>query len=1258
MKIRVSCRAVCALILGWVFLINGAASLYGADVVSGVVQGDEGIPAAFKPIAKAVLDLEDFTDQKVVDDKKRALGHRIEMHLFFTPARDDGYELESDVVQQPYAAVEALYTAIKNSEHVGSANNKPYIEKLIAQLKGIAGAIPELNRFEHRGVIPYLNSAVKEKFPSELKGQIANLPSAYLPKINTVYPMVRTFFSKDENKGEVASFCNALLTEVSKPIADASEEAEINQRIQAFYFAIAAGYDKEGLISQLFEELTTGMKKAATKITVNDINSNARELMLRGITSLLLGQELLEAPEVIARYFDAISSIASVRRRLSAGVGDGFYMFLQQLYNTLQLHVLGLRIKTVIIPALEEELTANPKKRKDAQAQQEKLKDEQDERRLNAMNPQLRAAAMTQLLTDLIAAKKAEIASLDVSRAAALEREMQVISNEFATDIASLNLVADAQQFFVKFTAAKKAINALFDTVMGELRSAKRTAAMGEFAKEKTESTMARFRAGGVEALSVEELRSLPLDVKADIPGDESSLTPDKWAIIKAARDLKVSRVTKQEGLENITAKLIARNAKTLELLQAGKAITNKFSPSFDDLELLDKKILATFKAQVLFPDQNDRRRNPILAAKKEWRALKIQKDEEADLPLVGSTPIKVVTRPVVTKRDVPPVTQASGRDVKPSSVVPQTSQDVVLQKKSMQERAGVSSLNVEQLSVVDESLVSPRSEGSRSTLSTPKDQPSGSVSQRSVQQITGEDTSGDSASSSSELLDSPVVPEVQPEKKLVKSSQVAPVAGSQPLKERFQKAVEVFGIVRAGQGGLGDALKKAWREFNNPFRPAASVQKKTIEPGGTTVQPSVSMKTQVPVVQEGRFGLPRDSASEVAMRVLMLEQIQFKAMKDEQEAARYFTMNWYLGHMDFIHRMMALVEAALEFDADVLRRKEKADAAYRDEQAGTSATDVQGLQEVQQPLSREKEIQAFLNDPKEMEKVRFGRSPEGIAARVAELEKALAEVTLPDGGIDIMRQEKKKFKQIAAEIDARLDRLIERVLPLVQQYEPSVEVPRGSAVTDFASTEEQRVPSGGGNVVERVRRLEEQVGSREEWNSQVREQSVAFLTEARRLREEIDKELNRKKEWIQHWMKFLMHKWLEKEALVATQQQLPQASVVPVAGKVVAGTFTEFKVTPKTSWATNANTVVRALLDERDNLAGTANKKALDRLSRDKRFPDALSAVAIDAKAKQAVAPVLRELGFDAAWFNYSEKEKKFIGPMCDNVRGILSAP
>lgn len=194
MKIRVSCRAVCALILGWVFLISGS-SLYGADVVSGVVQEDEGIPAAFKPIAKAVLGLEDFTDRQVVDDKKRALGHRIEMHLFGSDARDDGAELKSDVLQIPYAAVEALYTAIKNSEHVGSANNKPYIEKLIAQLKGIAGAIPELNRFEHRGVIPDLNSAVKEKFPSELERGIDDYS-----EIKTVYPTVRAFFQKTKIK--------------------------------------------------------------------------------------------------------------------------------------------------------------------------------------------------------------------------------------------------------------------------------------------------------------------------------------------------------------------------------------------------------------------------------------------------------------------------------------------------------------------------------------------------------------------------------------------------------------------------------------------------------------------------------------------------------------------------------------------------------------------------------------------------------------------------------------------------------------------------------------------------------------------------------------------------------------------------------------------------------------------------------------------------------------------------------------------------
>jgi hypothetical protein len=441
------------------------------------------------------------------------------------------YPTRSVLPESPYGAIEALYNSIIAMEYVGK-DKEAVIKPLLVNLDKILASLPDVSA---------LSDGEDDPKPEQIRevgpiNNTMNAVNAFLgTRLTTTSPFsewaqaVRDFFASEENENRRFEFTNILLTlrsgKVKKNSSQVStwKEADINEsynfnRLFCYHLARAAGYAHEKLIQDILSEL-----KDCIQGTYAIVRAFNRTLVF-DIRPLLLQVRLLEDAQVLKEYFDSLLSLAkhtrfgvrdSVDREIYRGYGesDPIYKELQRVYNSLQLHVMRLRIEEKIRPALEAELENNPELLRLAEERQAEERRLQEEARFASMAVEARNAARTVKLESLITTKMDELKVIEQTHTAPdglldkANREMIQVRDDFNTKLGTSELTN--REVIDLFTTAGDGITAAFNKARQaiEAPARERFADIATAASRTDKARQAKLEQAKADALSQESLR-------------------------------------------------------------------------------------------------------------------------------------------------------------------------------------------------------------------------------------------------------------------------------------------------------------------------------------------------------------------------------------------------------------------------------------------------------------------------------------------------------------------------------------------------------------------------------------------------------------------------------------------------------------------------------------------------------------------------------------------------------------------------------
>lgn len=328
--------------------------------------------------------------------------------------------MDEPAIDELYKLIRDLYDSIQAMQHVGKCD-QDLVTALSEKLTRITATFPTLesgnlldpntalygSRGDFSATTEFLNTHLSDRNP------LRTLFSVWAYKI-------QAFFSVEANKEGMSGFAGRLLQELSqkaKPNSSKTTNDRIQQfngnRMFAYHMAIKAGYDTPTLINDVFDEMQECSQGPI------EINQCANVVLIHDIQPLLLGQELLENESVLDGYLLGIKALAyvfskgqkGIQSNYSAAYGDGdtTYKELQRVYNSLQFHIMRLRIDKAIIPALQGEI-GNRDALARAEEEQALLKERQDNQRIESVVLEVRPALMASSVEILV---KQGFASLD-----------------------------------------------------------------------------------------------------------------------------------------------------------------------------------------------------------------------------------------------------------------------------------------------------------------------------------------------------------------------------------------------------------------------------------------------------------------------------------------------------------------------------------------------------------------------------------------------------------------------------------------------------------------------------------------------------------------------------------------------------------------------------------------------------------------------------------------------------------------------------
>ena len=226
----------------------------------------------------------------------------------------------------------------------------------------------------------------------------------------------KEYFASEGNKKNFPEFVEKLKEISPETVAKTGPYDITTEKINygylfTYHLLIAAGYDDEDLITDLLRELKNCTAGDATMATAFNLVLND------DIKRLLYGSKLLENKDIINSWLEALRELAAStvtnnedEKTGNTGYNDPVYTELQSVYNSLQLHIIKLRLKkiSVELQAARGDYAAKEKFDKE----QRELKAEQIKKRTQAL--QDFNDTLTKYTTDLdeiIEARKAKLAS-------------------------------------------------------------------------------------------------------------------------------------------------------------------------------------------------------------------------------------------------------------------------------------------------------------------------------------------------------------------------------------------------------------------------------------------------------------------------------------------------------------------------------------------------------------------------------------------------------------------------------------------------------------------------------------------------------------------------------------------------------------------------------------------------------------------------------------------------------------------------------
>ena len=319
--------------------------------------------------------------------------------------------MDERAIDELYSLIRDLYASIQAMQHVGKCD-RDLVAALSEKLASITATFPTLQsgnlldpntelygpRGDFSATTEFLNTHLSDRNP------LRTLFSVWAYKI-------QAFFSVEANKEGMSGFAGRLLEGLSqkaKPNSSTTSTQQIQQfngnRMFAYHMAIKAGYDSPTLITDVFDEMQECSQGPI------EINKCANVVLIHDIQPLLLGQELLENESVLDDYLLGIKALAyvfskgqkGIQSNYSAAYGDGdtTYKELQRVYNSLQFHIMRLRIDKAIIPALQGEIGDRDALVR-AEQEQASLKEAQDDKRIDSVPLDVRPALMSRSIENL-----------------------------------------------------------------------------------------------------------------------------------------------------------------------------------------------------------------------------------------------------------------------------------------------------------------------------------------------------------------------------------------------------------------------------------------------------------------------------------------------------------------------------------------------------------------------------------------------------------------------------------------------------------------------------------------------------------------------------------------------------------------------------------------------------------------------------------------------------------------------------------------
>lgn len=572
------------LLLGLLVKVNFVVSMDGSDVVV----PNEGVVASspFDEPFSRLMSLE-------VDQVSRtaALQERIKK----VPAQTGrtNVEMEDQAISDLYRQVESLHGSVVALQHVGFDQEK--IRQLQGKLATILACLPDVSALADGEDDPSIDGgwgsgskvAVAEKGLSEhgikLSGQRTFSGGA---------GAVRNFVAGHKDK--VAELSNVLLREVSNAaiqnLRSGHEENHNFNRLFCYHLARAAGYDDEDLVPTLLREMRECIEGSS------EIVKAFNRVLVYDVRALLLGIRLLENRVVLQSYFDSLSSLATLTRHggykyTAYGTSDGIYTELQRVYNSLQIHVMRLRIEE-ISAALATEL-GDVSARREAEERKRVLQSEQDAQRLASVPERDRSAARRASLVKLAAAKQNEIrqiASTFGNNLSSDEIQQLLAKNQASIDQAIARfddaVVAGGAAVLDAYQLSRRAIESSFDEARGAMESGakrdmatKRSDALAAFEKARalrlqslqapTVSTVAGSTLGGDALARANSLwgKKVPgVVVEHDWSADK--VVKGDAAALEEARQRKVQQEYIQILVSQIIAKKDLKKMKAIRISQ------------------------------------------------------------------------------------------------------------------------------------------------------------------------------------------------------------------------------------------------------------------------------------------------------------------------------------------------------------------------------------------------------------------------------------------------------------------------------------------------------------------------------------------------------------------------------------------------------------------------------------------------------------------------------------------------------------------